>query len=110
MLDKKLRKNLSVFSKYVEEYCTLIENRDSFSFEEFIGKLAIILPSLYKCAAEFPVIWTDSDDLIRDHVTSEMAAKVSRDLDAKLDKYSWYWHVYDPYAGRGYDATGRCRS
>ncbi|TET31890.1 MAG: DUF5063 domain-containing protein [Planctomycetota bacterium] len=106
MLDENAQKDVDEFVKYVEHYCQLIENRDSVSTGEFIKKAAVLLPALYMGAAKLPMLWTDSDDLIDDYVTTDMAAKVSRDIDGKLGKYSSYWQVFEPYEEEGEASRG----
>jgi hypothetical protein len=101
MLDKKAREAVDEFVKYVERYCSLIENLDSINAGGLIEKLAVLLPALYINAIKLPTIWSDSDDLIDDYVTSEMAAKVSRKVDGKLGKFNWHWCVFEPFAEKG---------
>ncbi|TWT56291.1 DUF5063 domain-containing protein [Allorhodopirellula solitaria] len=90
-----LTQQIDSFAVLASSYCTLIEQHDTYTTEEFITRTRAILPQLYHCALGLPDIETTDEDVAR-NISHDEWSVMFTSLQRKLGINDHYWEIYDP--------------
>ena len=91
------REMVQRFAGSARAFCLLIEGCEALTPSALAREAASLLALLRKAGQALPDVAAVSENLIENHVSSGLAADVSRRVSCKFGRHNMYWEIYDPF-------------